>query len=820
MTRPEPLPCEALRWCCDPATLPFATTAEIEPESSVVGQPAAVEALRFGLACHAPGQNIFIRGLTGTGRMTLVSRLLDELAPTCSRKWDRAYVHHFAQPDRPRLISLPAGQARAFRRKVDEFAIYIRDGLPSALASDAVKSRRDALEEQASRQIEALSAPFEKELKEAGLSVVSVQLGPITQAALVPVVDGKPVPPEEFNQLHEQGKVTDEVHAAYASARDAFAPRVEEITSRIHHIRQRTIESIRELLAETARAVLTKMARSTLLAEFTGDDVAAFVGEVVEDVIENRLSAGEALPDPRHLYGVNVVSEHAAGDACPIVEETAPTLGNLLGSVDREWTPQGPAPSDYRMIRAGSLLRADGGYLILDVRDVLGEPGAWKVLERTLRTGKLEIVPPELSLPLWQASIKPEPIPIDVKVILLGDSRIYHLLDAADEDFSHLFKVLADFDSIIEREPDGAMQYAGVLARIVREEGLPPLDASAVAALVEHGVRIASHRGKLTARFGRIADLAREAAHITRQASRDCVSAAEVEDAVRRSKSRAELPSRRFRQLLAEGILHVQVTGEVAGQVNGLAVMTAGPLTYGFPARITASIGPGSAGIVDIEEQAALSGSIHTKGFRILGGLLRNLLHADHPLAFSASLAFEQSYGGIDGDSASGAEICCLLSALTALPVRQGIAMTGAIDQHGRIMAIGGVNEKIEGFFDACHDIGLSGRQGVIIPATNVGDLMLRQDVVDACAAGRFSVYPVTTVCEALELLTGMPAGEPDADGVYPEGTVLAAAVTRAREYWTKTLQSPQAPPRAAHAEADGPPDSDPASDEEKPPPM
>jgi ATP-dependent Lon protease len=543
------------------------------------------------------------------------------------------------------------------------------------------------------------------------------------------------------------------------------------------------------VLEGTARTILGEIAQQ-ILKEFPGEDVRIFLSEVVDHVAENALT-GKSEDDPIDLYGVNVLIEHDPDPACPIVVENTPTLANLLGSVDREWGPRGAVRSDYRMIRTGSLLRADGGYLILDVREVLTEPGAWRVLLRTLRTGVLEIVPPEMTWLIMAPSLKPEPIPVSVKVILIGDSMLYYLLDRHDPDFAQLFKVLADFDSVIDREPEGVRQYAGVMARIAEEENLRPFSREAVAALAEHGARIASHGGKLTARFGRVADIAREASFLAKEAEAGRVEAAHVEEAVLRTKRRADLPSRRFRELMANGTIQVQTSGEVVGQINGLAVISAGPLTYGFPARITASIGAGSAGLVDIEAQAQLSGAIHTKGFNILGGLLRCLLQTDHPLAFSASLAFEQSYGGIDGDSASGAEICCLLSALTNIPIRQSIAMTGAIDQKGHIQAIGGVNEKIEGFFDTCKDIGLTGDQGVIIPASNANELMLRDDVIEACRAGKFHVWAVSRVHEALEILTGVAAGERDEDGEYPEDSLLGIAVAKAAEYWVRSAARP-----------------------------
>jgi len=786
----EPLPCTALRWSCDPTTLKFKTTADVEPVAGVIGQDSAVDALRFGLECHAPGQNVFVRGLSGTGRMTLVKRLLRQIEPKCASKHDRCYVHNFKEQDRPRLLTLPAGRARAFRRRVQELAEFIRDELGTVLAADPLKSHRESLEKRTNEEISSLTDPFEKELKEASLALVPLQVGPVVHMQIFPVVNGKPVPPDEFEQLREQGKVTDAQQTAYEERSEDFHRRLGELTGKIREIRRRYHRAVHAVVEETARAVLGDLARD-ILTDFPGEDVRLFLSQVVDDVAERRLT-GQSEDDPLHTYGVNILIEHNDNDACPVVVENIPTLSNLLGTIDREWGPKGAARSDYSMIRAGSLLQADGGYLIMEARDVLMEPGAWRVLLRTLKHRLLEIVPAEMSWPVLPASLKPEPIPIAVKVILLGDSELFYLLDAYEPDFASLFKVLADFHPEIARGPAGVGQYAGVLARIAGEEGLLPFDRSAVAALAEHGARIAARRGKLTARFSRVADLAREAAFLAKENGAERVAAADVAEAIRRTKARAELPSVRFREFLADGTIKVQTKGEVAGQINGLAVIHAGPLTYGFPARITASVGAGTAGIMNIEGQAQLSGAIHTKGFHILGGCLRTLLHAEHPLAFSASLAFEQSYGGIDGDSASCAEICCLLSALTGIPIRQGVAITGAIDQRGNVEAIGGVNEKIEGFYDTCHDLGLTGTQGVVIPKSNAGDLMLRPDVVEACGKGKFHVWSVERVEQGIELLTGVSAGVADDEGEYPDGTVLGVAREKAREYWLKAIYRPE----------------------------
>jgi len=788
----EPLDASQLRWVCAPESLQFETTNDLPETRGVVGQPAAVEALRFGLECEAPGQNVFVRGLTGTGRMTLVAQMLEELKPACAAAHAYCYVHNFSETDRPRLITLDAGQGKAFRRRVSELAEFIRDGLGEALDAAGLKSKREVLESQAQRDILALTQPFSEELRAADLELVSLKLGPVAQPAILPVVDGEPVPPEQFEQLHDQGEVSDEQYDAVKEGRQRFQQRRTEVTTRVQEIQRQSVRDIRSVTEDAARQILGKLAVA-ILEDFPGDDVKRFLAELIDDLAENRLTeAGQKGFDPLRLYSVNVVLDPEPGEGGPVVLENTPTVTKLLGTVERGWGPQGPTDSDHTKIRPGSLLRADGGYLVLEARDVVGEAGAWKILVRTLRTGSLEMVPSELGWPFMAQPVKPEPIPLRLRVLLVGDRRTFHLLDRYDADFPHLFKVLADFDTVIDRMPDNVSRYAEIVARIAREEGLPPFHRSAVAMLVEHGARIAARSNKLTARFGRIADIAREAAYLARRDDQDVVRGSHVRLAVQRTKGRADLPARRFREAMSRGSINVRTQGEVVGQVNGLAVLRAGPLTYGVPSRITASIGAGSAGIINIEVQSSLSGAIHTKGFHILGGLLRHLLQTDHPLAFSASLAFEQTYGSIDGDSASCAETCCLLSELTGLPIRQGIAITGAIDQHGQVQAIGGVNEKIEGFFDACGDGGLTGNQGVVIPRANAGDLMLRPDVVDACVAGEFRVWAVECVHEALEVLTGFPAGQRDDHGEYPEGTLLHLAVLKAHEYWLKTVQRPR----------------------------
>jgi ATP-dependent Lon protease len=788
MDHASKLPPEQLRWRFDAATLPFKSTEEVDPATGVVGQPIALEAMRFGLECDAPGQNIYIRGLSGTGRMTLVESMLEQLDPRPSRQLDRCYVHNFAQPDRPRLLTLEAGQGPKFRRRMREAAEFIETRLADILEAPAAHASLNTIQEEARAAVESVTAPLEKDLRDNGLTLVQLQNGPITQAAVFPLVDGKPLPPDEYRQQVLDGVIDKAAAGKVEEALRSFEPRIDSIGREAAKAWQQGEQQAADFIEQEIRTALDQLF-APLREGFPTDPVCCFLREVTEDIIENRLPGSEAenLPDAVDIYGVNVVHSHAAGDRTSIITENAPTVANLLGSVEPDFVNGGQLVSNYKGIRAGALVRADGGFLALDAYDVLTEPGAWRMLMRALRTGSVEIVPAELGWPLTSQSLKPEPIDIKVRVILLGGSDLFYELDNIDQDFSDLFKVLADFDSEIERSEAGVGKYAGVIARLCHTENLPPFSADAIAAMAEHGARIAARQGKITARFSRVADIAREAAFLTAKAGQAMVDREQVEETVRRTRYRASLPSQRYQELISDGTINVVTGGAVTGQLNGLAVIHAGPLSYGFPARITATVGPGRAGVINIEGASSLSGNIHTKGFHILGGLLRFVLRSEHALAFSASIAFEQSYGGIDGDSASGAEFCCLVSALTGTPLRQGIAMTGAIDQHGHLQAIGGVNEKVDGFFDACHGLGLTGEQGVIIPAANAGDLMLRQDVVEACKDGQFHVYAVKTISEALEILTGGPVGDPLAKTDYPSGSLFDLAQQRAYAFFRKS---------------------------------
>ncbi len=792
MSASRALPAAKLRWHCPRNRFPFRSTAQLEPLQKVIGQGEALDALRFGLSSQVKEHHVFVRGLSGTGRSTLVKRILHEMRFECPSLRDHCYVHNFVQPDQPRLISLPKGKGGLFRRHMDRFAAFIREGLPELLNSDSVAARRKALEATAEEKMQSILEPFEKALARAGLGLVTVQKEAMAQKAIFPLVENQPVAPEEFERLHAEGRINDGDFQRTQENLTRYNRKLAGLHDRAAEIRDEFSSRLDQLFRSTAQASLERKLR-TIRRAFPQKSVDTWLNELLDDLMEQRLGQLGKDTSFTRFYRVNVVVDRSGSTSCPVVIESTPTPSHLLGTINLEFGPNEEARASHMGICAGSLLQADGGYLILEAKDLFSESSMWKLLARVLRTGKLEISPPETAGPFGGPGLKPEPVDVHVKVVLLGSSEVYYLMDEVDPDFRDLFKVLADFEESIPNNHQGILDYARWVARFVREEDLPHFTCSGVAALIEHGVRIASDRGRITARFGRVADLVREAAWLARQEGARLVGEKHVKEAIQRRKLRADRPAREFRRQILEGTVQISTRGSAVGQVNGLAVISSGEMTYGFPARITATIGPGTAGVINIERESALSGAIHTKGFYILGGLLRNLLRTDHPLAFDASVAFEQSYGGIDGDSASAAEICCLLSALTNVALRQDVAITGAIDQMGNIMAIGAVNEKIEGFYDVCAAQGLTGKQGVIIPRSNAADLQLREDVVKACAKGRFSVWAVDSVHEALNIFTGMPTGRRDRRGRYRRGTLLALAMEQAREFWEKASAAPPA---------------------------
>lgn len=783
---PAPLPPERLRRRCDPASLPFETTDEIEPQVEIIGQDRAVAAIRLGLDMPAIGYNVFVVGDSGTGRNSTINQFLERVPRDGPAPPDLVYVNNFKESDHPRLLIFPAGRGSRFRAGMNAFIAGLRKHLPTAFESDAYAQARKAVLEGYRERQRAMLKTFEDKIEAAGFKMVQVQMGPIVRPSVVPVIDGAPVEMDQLEEKAESGQFPKEKFEALSVSVEAYGAELEQILRGVRKIDQEAEGRLERLDADVA----LPMAHDPLAEirrQFPEEGVDAYLAEVEDDVLASleRLRErpetpegppGTPTPDPYLEYRVNLVVDNAETKGSPVVNEAAPTHKNLFGAIERTMDRSGEWRSHFTQIKAGSFLRSNGGYLVLNAAEVLTEPGVWVAMKRALRTGMVEIQSYDPVFMLATSVLKPEPIPTRVKVLMVGGHEIYATLLALDSDFRKIFKVKAEFDVEMKADTEAVLSYARFIRKIVRDEGLLPFDRTGVAAVVEAGYREAGRASRLSTRFTEIADLLREASLAATRTKRPRVTAAEVRAAIAGRRDRMALAQVKMTETIAEGRIIIATTGQTIGQVNGLSVYDTGDHVFGLPTRITATVAMGRTGIVNIERESDLSGPTHNKGVLILAGYLRAMFAQDKPLTLSASLAFEQSYGGVDGDSASSTEIYALLSALAGAPIRQRFAVTGSINQKGEIQPIGGVNQKIEGWFAVCKAKGLTGDQGVLIPALNADDLVLDEEVVEAVRAGRFAVYPVTRVEEGIELLTGLPAGVRDADGRFPEGSIYARA--------------------------------------------
>lgn len=779
------LPASRVRWRCDPDRLGFGTTAQVTPDPGILGQPDAIEALRYGLETRAHGTNVFVRGLSGYGRMELIHQMIEEIAPESGALPDLCYVRNFDVPDQPRLLSLPQGTGRDFRDRMERFAEIVQSDLFEYLKSDNISAAQRRLSDQTRRDIQALGQPFEKELAADGLVLMPMQVGQNMMPTILPVIKGQPVQFDQVQRMLAEGKMSQPEYERLIELVSQQESRLAVLAEQTGKVQESYRAALSDLITNEADRYIEQRLAG-IRQRWPDAAIQSFLDDVAQDLLQHHVLTPNE-PDFHRDYLVNLVRARKPGGECAVIAAANPSALSLIGTVDHVFAQSGfISRSDHMMIKPGTLLDADGGFLVVEAQDILAEPAAWQILLRVIKTGTLEIFSAD---PFGMSPrLRPEAIPVDIKVVLVGDPQVYYLLDSLEPRFAQLFKVLADFSDTLPRDDDGIAIYGNVLARIAAQDQLAPFTAEASALLIEHGARVAAEQHRLTTRFGRIADIAREGAYLARKAGRASTTGVDIREAIEIARRRAGIPARTFQRMIANRSLRIEVEGQRVGQVNGLAVTSAGPIVFGFPSRITASVAIGEHGVVNIERESHLSGAVHTKGFLILRGLLQRLLALDHPLTFSATLAFEQTYGGIDGDSASAAELCCLISALTDIPIQQGLAITGAVDQHGNILPIGSATEKIEGFFNACTALGPAAGQGVIIPESNAEELMLRQDIVDAVDAGRFQVFAVSHIGEALTLLTGRDAGQ-RTNGSYPEGSVLAAAVARAGAFYAASIK-------------------------------
>lgn len=778
-TAGKPLPSEALYRRCDPSSLGFKTTADLEELSDIPGQERALEAMQFATGIKVDGHNVYVLGPAGSGRHDFVDRFLRQQAAGMDVPDDWCYVYNFEDPRKPRSLALPPGRSHDLRKRVEQLIADAQTAIPAAFESEDFQAQREAIAEEFKESQEAAFKEVEELARGHDVGVIQTPTG----VAFVPVRDGEALGAEDFKKLPEDEQ-------------KKFHEDIEQLTKRLQHVMRSMPQKAREMRQQVRQLErdVAGLAVSGLVDELLQEyaDVPAVVEHLQrmqEDIVENvglflPSQDGQGLPAQiqqvqesresaaMRRYGINVLVDRSQDEGAPVVFEDKPSFADLIGRIEHE-SEFGSLVTHFNLIRGGSLHRANGGYLVLDAQRLLSYPQAWEVLKRALKSRELRIrsLGDDVGL-LSTVSLEPEPIPLQLKVVLIGERIWYYLLEQYDPEFSELFKVAADFEDRVMRSGENVEQLARWLATMVRTENLRHLTGDGVARLMEQSARKAGDSERLSADIHHTADLVREAHYWAGQNGSETIGAAEVQAAIdSRIRRGSRVRDRMQEELLRETFL-VETSGERTGQVNGLAVMQLGELAFGRPQRITAAVTIGSGEVIDIEREVKLGGPLHSKGVLILSAYLRSRYVTERPLSLSASLVFEQSYGGVDGDSASAAELCVLLSAIAGIPIRQSLAITGSVDQHGRVQAIGGVNEKIEGFFDICSQRGLTGDQVVLIPLANVKHLMLRQDVVDAVEAGTFQVCPVDHVNQALEWLTGLPAGEPDDNGIFPANSV------------------------------------------------
>ena len=777
----ESLPAEKLCWRCTPEQFTFESTDDLEDLAEVFGQERAVGAIRFGIGMRRAGYNIYALGPDGIGKHTVVQRFLEAQAKEEARPLDWCYVSNFKEPRKPRALQLNAGRGATFQADMARLVEDIRHTLRTAFESEEYRTRRQVLEEEIKERQEHALEEIEEAAKARGIALMRTPVG----FAFTPVAGGKVISPEVFQRQAKEDRERIE------SDIDDLQKRLQQVLRKAPRWMKELRDNIRELSDQTATFAIGHLIEELRSGYADLPEIQAFLDEVQVDVVRNveTIAAAQEKAGPDGVsvefgaeiedghpvfrrYRVNLLVDNDGLDHAPVVYEDDPSFDRLRGRIEHR-AEMGTLLTDFHMIRPGALHRASGGYLIVDALKVLTRPMVWDALKQALLTKEIRIEPPAQVLGMLSTvTLEPDPIPLEVKVVMVGDRRLYYLLAQHDPEFGRLFKVAADFDERIERSDDNNQFYARLVATLVRKEELKAFDTAAVARVLEYSARHAGDSEKLSTQIEGLADVLRESDYWTERAGRKLVGAADVQHALDARIHRLDRVRQQIQEEIERGTIVIDTEGETVGQINGLAVLQLGDFAFGRPSRITARVRLGRGEVVDIEREVELGGPLHSKGVLILSGYLSSFYASDRPLSLGASLVFEQSYGGVDGDSASSAELYALLSAIAEVPIKQCYAVTGSVNQRGEVQAIGGVNEKIEGFFDLCAARGMSGAQGVLIPATNVKHLMLHARVVDAVAEGKFHIYPVETIDQGLEILTGIAAGIRGPDGRFPEGTI------------------------------------------------
>ncbi len=784
---------------CNVENFTFETSDDLEDLNHFIGQERAVEAIELGTELELQGFNLFVLGNEGTGRHTFIKACLLEKASSRKTPSDWCYVNNFDEPRKPKAIELPAGKGRTFREEIERLIEDAQSAISSAMESEDYQNRRREIEQKATEEQQKSFEEVERHAEEAGFRIIQT----VTGFNFIPIIKGK------FITYKETQKLSEEEQAKLEKESEKLETELRNTLRSIPHREREMRKKIRELDREVVSFAVSALIEELLEEYALFDKVVDFLKELQQDIVSNVELFKQTQTKPasvltaqgdservggqgsqiEHRYAVNLLVDCSGMEGAPVVFEDHPTYPYLVGQIEHIAT-MGALITDFTLIRSGALHRANGGYLVIDARKILEQPFAWDGLKRALNAKKIDIksIAQAYSL-ISTVSLEPEPIPLDVKVVLIGDRLIYYLLQMYDPEFLELFKVAADFDDDMKRSEENTHQLGRLIATIARHENLKPLEKSGIARIIEESSRIAGDTDRLSTRVRRLADIAREAHYWADKEGLNVISAREVTRSIEGRRYRKSRIHDRIMREIRRNTIMITTEGEALGQVNGLTIIQLGDYLFGHPTRITARLSLGSGKVIDIEREVELGGPIHSKGVLILSNYLASHYAPDHPLSLSASLVFEQSYGPVEGDSASTAELCALLSALAEIPIKQNIAITGSVNQFGLTQAIGGVNQKIEGFFDLCQARGLNGNQAVIIPSANVQHLMLRTRVIDAVADGKFYIYESSCIDECMELLTGVEAGQRDDKGNFPEGSLNQRIKARLIEFANKRQQ-------------------------------
>ncbi len=798
----KPLLIQKLRWQCNPKSLGIKSTDDVKPTREIIGQERALRALHVGLEMNHFGYNIFVTGLSGTGRTTTIKRLFQDFEKKQRSLKDHCYVYNFKHPDMPTAISLPSGRGLALLQDMENLLKELLRDIPAVYESQRYQQARKKLVQHFQDRQKSVLQDFEHRVKEQGFDLVQVQVGTAMRPDIVPVVNGTPTALDQVEALVQKGEFDKEQFASMRNTLTELEKQMATVFRELRNIERKVQQSLGDLEEQLVMPAVDD-AINVLRATYEQPKLRAFFNDMRANIRSNldRFRKQQVIPampetpeteeeeDKFIEFQVNVLVDNSETKHVPIVIETNPKYKNIFGTVEREMEKGSVWRTDFTKIKSGSLLRADGGYLVLNALDALIEPGVWQDLKRTLRTGLIDIQTYDPLFGFSAASLKPEPIQINVKVIMIGDTELYHMLYFRDDDFKKIFKIRADFDFEMPKTKDSVTQYIRFVKMLCDDEKLLPFDAQSLAQLIEFGVRLAGRQEKISTRFNIIADIAREACYWARREKAPVVLCTHIEKAIDERIYRVKLVEEKIQEMIDDGRIMIDTEGLQVGQVNGLSVYDIGEHAFGKPSRITARTSLGRSGVINIDREAELSGPTHNKGVAILSGYFRSLFAQKKPLVMDASITFEQSYGGIDGDSASSTEIYAILSSLSEIPIRQDIAVTGSVNQKGEIQPIGGVNLKIEGFFDVCKARGLTGKQGVIIPFQNAEELMLREEVYEAVKKKKFNIYAIKTIDEGIEILTGIKAGKQKTDYSFESGTVNALADLKLQRYaddWKK----------------------------------